>query len=70
MVQFNIYRNWILNDYTVAEIRKHLRNKRKYPFEQFVEEIRKLIMWQEWSRREYEISVGDAFEEDPNKLEK
>ena len=27
-------------------------------------------MWQEWSRCEYEISVGDAFEEDVNKLEK
>jgi hypothetical protein len=70
VVHFNIYRNWLLNDHTVAEIRKHLRNKKKYPFEKFVQEVRSLIRWQEWSRCEYEISVGDAFEEDVNKLEK
>ena len=39
VVHFNIYRNWLLNDHTVAEIRKHLRNKKKYPFEKFVQEV-------------------------------
>ena len=41
-----------------------------YGFEALVEEIDGIIHWQEWSRREYEISVGDAFEDDCNKLEK
>ena len=41
-----------------------------YGFEGLVHEIRRTIRWQEWSRREYEISVGDAFEEDCTKLEK
>jgi hypothetical protein len=27
-------------------------------------------MWQEWSRVEYEISVGDAFEDDLDNFEK
>lgn len=41
-----------------------------YGFDGLCEEIKSLIMWQEWSRREYEISVGDAFEDDLNKFEK
>lgn len=41
-----------------------------YGFEALVEEIDGIIKWGEWSKREYEISVGDAFETDINKLEK
>ena len=41
-----------------------------YGFEALVREIDSIIRWGEWSRREYEISVGDAFESDINKLEK
>ena len=41
-----------------------------YGFEALVEEINGIIRWQEWSRREYEIGVCDAFESDINKLEK
>jgi hypothetical protein len=41
-----------------------------YGFDGLCEEIKSLIMWQEWGRREYEISVGDAFEDDMDKLEK
>ena len=41
-----------------------------YGFDALVNEIDSIIQWQEWSRREYEISVGDAFEKDCNKLEK
>ena len=67
---FNIFRNANVYDWCLKEVKKHLRNKKKYPFEEFQEEIRKIIMWQEWSRREYEISVADAFETDINKLEK
>ena len=35
-----------------------------------VKEIDSIIKWCEWSKREYEISVADAFETDCEKLEK
>ena len=41
-----------------------------YGFDALVKEIDSIIKWCEWSKREYEISVGDAFETDINKLEK
>lgn len=41
-----------------------------YGFDAFVEEIRRTIAWQEYGRRQYEISVGDAFTSDCTKLEK
>ena len=39
-------------------------------FDALVKEIDSIIRWQEWSRREYECSVGDAFETDINNYEK
>ena len=41
-----------------------------YGFDALVKEIDSIIKWREWSKRDYEISVGDAFETDINKLEK
>lgn len=41
-----------------------------YGFEALCAEINSIIKWQEWGRREYEISVGDAFEEDLSKYKK
>jgi hypothetical protein len=41
-----------------------------YGFDALVKEIDRTIKWGEWSKREYEISVGDAFTTDCNKLEK
>ena len=41
-----------------------------YGFDALVEEIDSIIAWQERGRREYEVSVGDAFETDCGKLEK
>ena len=41
-----------------------------YGFDALVEEIDRTIAWQEYGRREYECSVGDAFTTDCNKLEK
>ena len=41
-----------------------------YGFDALVKEIDSIIRWQELSRREYEVSVGDAFETDCEKLEK
>ena len=41
-----------------------------YGFNALVKEIDSIIHNQQWSRREYEISVGDAFETDCTKLVK
>lgn len=76
---YNVFRNIKVQEATEREIRKYLRSPKNYKgwrdknlsgFEALCEEIRSIIHWQEWSRREYEISVGDAFEDDCNKLEK
>ena len=69
---FNVFRNINVQERTEKEIKKYLRNPKKYKresyhketlygFKALCEEIRSIIMWQEWSRREYEISVSDAF---------
>ena len=66
-----------------GQVKKYLRSPKKftykpydknaetiYGFDALVKEIDGIIRWQEWGRREYEISVSDAFEDDINKLEK
>lgn len=70
---FNIFRNIYVQEHTEKEIKKYLRSPKNYEkkcsrnetvlygFEALCEEIRSIIMWQEWSRQEYEISVSDAF---------
>ena len=83
---FNIFDNISLSEETEKQIRKYLRSPKKYyylkhgsyvgeytyiyGFNGLCETIKSLIMWQEWGRREYEISVGDAFEKDLNNFEK
>ena len=83
---FNIFNNISLNEETEKQVRKYLRSPKHYyyikhgshigehtyiyGFEGLCETIKSLIMWQEWSRREYEISVGDAFEKDIENFEK
>ena len=83
---FNIFNNIHLNEETEKEVRKYLRSPKNYyyfkhglwigentyiyGFDGLCETIKSLIMWQEWSRVEYEISVGDAFEDDLSKFEK
>lgn len=78
---FNIFRNCYVQEYTEKTIKKYLRSSKNYKYERYGEdtlygfeglckEIERIIQWQEWSRCEYEIAVGDAFEKDCNKLEK
>lgn len=83
---FNIFNNISLNDAVEKEVRKYLRSPKKYYYQKYdfntkkynyiygfdglCETIESLIMWQEWSRAEYEISVGDAFEDDLEEFEK
>lgn len=86
VINFNIFDNILVQEHTEKAVKKYLNNPKKYKYEKHVmwdqpteyiygfkglcEEIRSIIIWKEWSRREYEISVGDAFETDCNKLEK
>ena len=86
---FNIFRNYLVQEHTEKAVRKYLRNPKNYKyvvqykndflnreeiavygFEALVKEIDSIIRWQEWSRREYEVSIGDAFETNCEKLEK
>jgi hypothetical protein len=83
VVNFNIFNNIIVQERTEKAIRKYLRSPKKftyvpynkdekiiYGFEALVKVIDIIIRCEEWGRREYEISCGDAFETDCSKLEK
>lgn len=73
---FNIFNNYQLEEATLKAVRKYLRAPKKYKiksrtkdrdyiygFDAFVEELRQLIMWQEWGRCEYEIMVNGLFDD-------
>ena len=68
VINFNIFENWLLEDAAIEAADKLLEDK--FTFDEFKEDLRKSIMWQEWSRVEYEIYVGRPFEDDANNLEK
>lgn len=83
VINYNIFNNILVQESTEKAIKKYLRSPKNfsytsynkdekviYGFDALVKEIDRIIKWQEWSRREYEISVGDAFATDCSKLEK
>ena len=89
VVNYNIFNNIRVQEWTEKEVRKYLRAPNKYKhivqyenkflgreeiaiygFDALGEEIDRTIAWQERGRREYEVSVGDAFETDINNYEK
>ena len=83
VVNYNIFNNIRVQEWTEKAVRKYLRAPKKFVYEPFnkseetlygfdalVKELDRTIAWQERGRREYECSVGDAFESDVNKLEK
>ena len=82
IVPFNIFRNIHVQEWTEKAVRKYLRSPKNFiyksfdgkeilhGFDAFVKELDGIIKSEEWSRREYEVSVGDLFETDCNKLEK
>ena len=65
---YNVFNNIHVYDSTVKAVKDYWKGK--YTLEEFTKELDHIIMWQEWSRCEYEIMVGDLFEQDPNKYEK
>ena len=83
IVPFNIFRNIHVQEWTERAVKKYLRAPKKfsytpfgkdvetiYGFDALVKELDGIIAWQEHWRREYEVSVGDAFEDNCEKLEK
>ena len=89
VVNYNIFNNIRVQEWTEKAVRKYLRAPKKYKhivqyeneflcrkeiaiygFDALVEEIDRTIAWNERGRREYECSIGDAFETDCEKLEK
>ena len=82
VINYNIFNNIRVQEWTEKAVRKYLRAPKKFKYESFfnkevtygfdalVKEIDSIISNQQWSRREYEISVSDAFETDYTKLEK
>lgn len=61
---YNIFNNCHVHEYTNKLCRDY--KTKHMTFDEFKEELRKIIMWQEWGRCEYEIVVsyfiGDAKE--------
>ena len=83
VINYNIFNNIRVQEWTEKAVRKYLRSPKKFShtpynknektifgFDAFIKELDRTIAWQERGRREYECSVGDAFETDCNKLEK
>ncbi len=68
--RFNIFQNWLVSEGVFKVCKKHLRNKKKFTFEELQEEIKRIIRWQEWSRYEYECSAGPAFPHSLDELKK
>ena len=65
---FNVFNNILVYEHTVKAVNDYWKGK--YTLEEFINELDHIIMWQEWSRCEYEIAVGDLFEKDMDKFEK
>ena len=68
VIKYNIFDNIRVYEETLKIIKQY--NNNEMSFDDFVEELKGIISWQEACRREYEISVGDAFEKDMDKFEK
>ena len=74
VINFNIFNNICVQERTEKEIKKYLRSSKKYIYEPFnknekvlfgfealCKKLERIIAGEEWGRREYEISVSDAF---------
>lgn len=53
---WNIFDNIHVYNNVVKLTRDHIKNGT--PYEEYKEELRKIIQWQEWGRCEYEVLIG------------
>ena len=60
----------IFNSSRFNDCIKEMRETQWNSVEDFIERLDSVLRYCFWSKREYEISVGDAFETDCKKLEK
>ena len=79
---FNIFSNYHVQESVEKRIRRYLKSPKSYKtlahdgystlvgFPALCEDIRKDIMWQEWSRCEYEILVGNLHNRDVDSFTK
>jgi hypothetical protein len=68
VIPYNIFNNHDIN--LIAHELVEMYANGEITFAEFVCEFDKAVKARLWSRREFEISVGDAFVEDINQLEK
>ena len=74
VVNYNIFNNIRVQEWTEKAVRKYLRSPKKFKYEPFskdaetlygfealCKEIESIIRCEEWSRCEYEIAVGSLF---------
>ena len=62
---FNIFQH----SYLVESLKEYLSND-NFNYSDYIERVDRLLRYCFWSKREYEISVADAFETDISKLKK
>ena len=65
---YNIFNNIYVNEHTNKLCADY--KVKKMTFDDFVTELDHIIKWQEWSRCEYEISVGSILEDNCTKFQK
>lgn len=65
---FNVFRNVHVHDGAVEVLDRY--RKGKISFDELDEALDKLVMWQEWSRTEYEILIGPWPSHDEDEWEK
>lgn len=85
VITWNIFNNINVQEWTEKAVKKYLRNPKQYCYETYVgngvysgvqgfealcKEIDSVLRHDLWSRREYEISVSDAFEDNIDNFEK
>ena len=68
VIHYNIFNNIRVYESTLELVKNY--NNKECSFEEFVNNLLRIVQWEEWSRREYEISVGDAFETNLDNFEK
>lgn len=62
---WNIFNNWCLSEDVFRLCKKHLRNKKKFTFDELKSKIDREIQYYMWARCEYEVLAGSLFMKNP-----